>query len=118
MPEKVSICPYCQGTDPHQGPTGCPPIKYPPEYYSVDGYPVEVGTKYWSNDLRVVVITQVAAFSNDYQNGRATQTWHKTNQGSFDTLDGQLQSIGRLVRYYGGKDAEQYPVGTEYADIK
>lgn len=31
MPEKVSVCPYCEGTDPHQGPTGCPPIQWPPE---------------------------------------------------------------------------------------
>jgi hypothetical protein len=30
MPEKVSRCPYCQETDPHQGPTGCPPIQWPP----------------------------------------------------------------------------------------
>jgi hypothetical protein len=23
MPEKVDVCPYCEGTFPHQGPTGC-----------------------------------------------------------------------------------------------
>lgn len=27
----VNECPYCGGTDPHQGPTGCPPIKWPPD---------------------------------------------------------------------------------------
>jgi hypothetical protein len=31
MPEKVSVCPYCKGTEPHQGPTGCPPIQWPPK---------------------------------------------------------------------------------------
>lgn len=31
MPEQVSECPYCHGTFPHQGPTGCPPIKWPPD---------------------------------------------------------------------------------------
>jgi hypothetical protein len=31
MPEKVDVCPYCQSTHPHQAPTGCPPIKWPPE---------------------------------------------------------------------------------------
>jgi len=30
MPEQVSECPYCKGTFPHQGPTGCPPIEWPP----------------------------------------------------------------------------------------
>lgn len=31
MPEQVTECPYCHGTFPHQGPTGCPPIKWPPD---------------------------------------------------------------------------------------
>jgi hypothetical protein len=30
MPEQVSECPYCGETFPHQGPTGCPPIEWPP----------------------------------------------------------------------------------------
>lgn len=30
MPEQVSVCPYCQGTYPHQAPTGCRPIEWPP----------------------------------------------------------------------------------------
>jgi hypothetical protein len=29
MPEKVDKCPYCGSREPHQGPTGCPPIKQP-----------------------------------------------------------------------------------------
>lgn len=31
MPQQVDECPYCGGTFPHQGPTGCPPIKWPSE---------------------------------------------------------------------------------------
>lgn len=31
MPQQVDVCPYCGGTFPHQGPTGCPPIKWPPD---------------------------------------------------------------------------------------
>lgn len=31
MPEQVDECPYCGGTNPHQGPTGCPPIVFPRE---------------------------------------------------------------------------------------
>jgi hypothetical protein len=84
---------------------------------SADGFPVEVGKRFWSNDLRVVEITQVAAYSNRYQE-LGMQTWHKTTDGSFDTLDGSLQRIGRLVRYYDGRDAEKYAPGTNFSEIK
>jgi hypothetical protein len=87
------------------------------EHKSVDGYPVEVDGQFWSNDLRVVKVTQVAAYANDYQ-GKATQTWHRTNQGDFDTLSGSLQPYGRLVRYYEGRDAEQFAPGASFSEIK
>ena len=87
------------------------------EHYSVDGYPVEVDRQFWSNDLRVVKVTQVAVYSNDYQNGKATQTWHRTNQGDFDTLDGDLQRIGRLVRFFEGRDAEKFAPGASFSEI-
>ena len=29
--EKVDVCPYCGSNKPHQGPTGCESIKWPPE---------------------------------------------------------------------------------------
>jgi hypothetical protein len=93
------------------------------EHRSCDGYTVNVGNKFWSNDLRVVEITEVAAHSNSYQD-KATQTWHRTTEGNgkrggdFDTLDGSLQPYGRLVRYFQGRDAEDYSAGTNYSDIK
>jgi len=91
--------------------------EYKPEYYSADGYPVWPGKKFWNNDLRVCQVTGLAAYSNDYQR-QATQTWHQTTHGSFDTLDGYLQYIGRLTRHYEGKDAEDFETGTNYKDVK
>jgi hypothetical protein len=48
-----------------------------------------------------------------------TQTWHRTTDGHvFDTLSGSMEPYGRLVRYYKGRDASQYPVGTNYSEVK
>jgi len=90
---------------------------YKPEYYSADGYPVWPGKKFWNNDLRVCQIIRLAAHSNDYLH-QATQTWHETTHGSFDTLDRHLQYIGRLARLVEGKDAEDYEPGTNYKDVR
>jgi hypothetical protein len=95
------------------------------EHRSCDGYTVNVGDKFWSNDLRVVKVTKVAAHSNPYSDTGCTQTWHNTTEdddgdsrgGSFDTLDGSMQPYGRLARFYNGQDAEDYPAGTNYSDI-
>ncbi len=93
------------------------------EHRSCDGFTVTVGARFWSNDLRVVQVTAVAVHSNDYR-GEATQTWHRTTEGrggmgsDFDTLDGALYPYGRLVRYYGGRDAGDYEPGTSYASVK
>ena len=90
-----------------------------PVHFSCDNFPVTIGARFWNNDMRVVMVTTVARSSNDYQRGRATQTWHDTQDGGmFDTLDGSMRPYGRLVRYLDGKDAEDYPAGTEYRDIK
>lgn len=89
------------------------------DHKSCDNYPVTVGAKFWSNDLRVVKITEVAPRpGNTYSDTGCTQTWHKTTDGIFDTLDGSMQPYGRLVRFYSGSDAEDFEPGTNYADIK
>ncbi|MGA2412770.1 MAG: hypothetical protein ABSG46_20600 [Candidatus Binataceae bacterium] len=87
------------------------------EHKSSDGHAIEVGKKFWNNDLRVCEITEVASWSNEYADTGCTQTWHDTNKGHFDTLDGSMKPYGRLARYYGGKDAERYEAGTYYGDI-
>lgn len=87
------------------------------EHFSVDRQPILLGRKFWNNDLRVCVITQIAAHSNDYPGGY-TQTWHDTTHGQFDTVTPHHDNLGRLVRWYGGKDANNYPAGTNYADIR
>jgi hypothetical protein len=86
-------------------------------HYSVDQYPVTVGAKFWNNDLRVCQITEVAAHSNEYPGG-FTQTWHRTTHGSFDTVSPHHDNLGRLVRYYGGIDAEKHEAGTNYSEVK
>jgi hypothetical protein len=88
------------------------------EHRSVDGYPVEVDKQFWNNDLRVVKVTEVAVHANAYSDTGETHTWHRTNQGSFDTLSGTMRPYGRLVRYFEGKDAEQYAPGASYSEIK
>lgn len=152
MPEQVSQCPYCGGTDPHQGPTGCPPIKWPPpnpldprqcsfykeyvkhswredgvcricghtrpEFRSADGYPVEVGKKFWDNDLQVVQITELAERGQMYSDTGESAWWHHHTRGISDTLTGTMQKFGRLGRYFEGLDAEKYEPGTKYADVK
>ena len=91
------------------------------EHYASDGTPVTVGAKFWSNDLRVVQVSEVASSSNAYADTGETQTWHQTGDGRFDTLSGALQPYGRLVRYFNGskgyKSAEDYPVGTSYNNL-
>lgn len=86
-------------------------------HFSTDNYPVRVGAKFWNNDLRVCEITEVAVSSNDYPGGY-TQTWHQTNRSRFDTVTPFHPNLGRLSRYYGNRDAEQYPVGTSYSEVK
>lgn len=89
------------------------------EYNSVDGFPVLRGGKFWDNNLRVVEIQEIAAYSNPYADTGETQTWHHTTTaGDYDTISGSMQPYGRLVRRYEGKDAASYPVGTNYSDVK
>jgi hypothetical protein len=88
------------------------------DHYSVDDEPIVVGARFWSNDLRVVTVTEVAKHSNVYSDTGETQIWHRTTGGSFDSLTGKMRPYGRLVRVFEGKDAEQYPDGTEYRDVK
>ncbi|HEX4715492.1 MAG TPA: hypothetical protein VH164_11245 [Ktedonobacteraceae bacterium] len=85
-------------------------------HYSVDQYPVTVGAKFWNNDLRVCEITEVAAHSNDYPGGYV-QTWHRTTNGSFDTVAPHHPNLGRLVRFYEGKDAERFEAGTNFNEL-
>jgi hypothetical protein len=87
------------------------------EHKSVDGYPVVVGAKFWNNDLRVCQVTEVASHSNAYASTGATQTWHKTDCGSFDTLTDDMAEYGRLTRYFQGLDAEKYESGTKYSEV-
>jgi hypothetical protein len=94
-------------------PADCPFV-----HRSVDGYPVEVGKKFWDNDLRVVQITELGTRSQEYQDSGCYATWHKHTRGISDTLTGHLQGIGRLVRYYERRDAEDYEPGTSFLDIK
>ena len=90
----------------------------PQAHYACDGTPVTVGAKFWDNNLRVVQITEIAAHSNEYADTGEIQTWHKHTGGSSDTLTGTMQPYGRLVRRFAGLDAEAYPVGTEYRNVK
>jgi hypothetical protein len=90
-----------------------------PGHFSSDAYPVTVGARFWSNDLRGVEIASVAEHSNVYADTGEVQTWHATFAGgSFDTLSGSLRPYGRLVRFFEGKDATAYPAGTEFADVR
>ena len=88
------------------------------KYLSCDGYPVQVGAKFWNNDLKVVQIMEVGVSSNKYADTGETQTWHQTTHGQFDTLSGNLQQFGRLVRHYRLKDAEDVPYGTSFREIR
>jgi hypothetical protein len=88
------------------------------QYFSVDNVLIEVGAKFWDNNLQVVQITEVATHSNAYADTGEIQTWHNHTRGSSDTLTGRLRQIGRLVRYFEGKNATDYPNGTSYNDIK
>jgi hypothetical protein len=109
--------------DPDRETAEAGPRDHTSKHISVDSQPVEAGRKFWSNDLRVVQIAEVAVYSNAYQD-MAVQTWHRTTEGGgrrggdFDTLDSGWHHIGRLVRWFEGKDAEDYAPGTSYADIK
>lgn len=90
------------------------------EHLSVDGYPVEVGARFWDNGLQVVEIEKVATNSNAYADSGCTQTWHQCSGGHggvYDTLDGHLQRIGRLCRFYEGVDAVEFAPGTRWADV-
>ena len=89
------------------------------EYRSADNYPVEVGKKFWNNDLRVCQVTKLASIpARPYADTGETSTWHETTHGSFDTLTGHMRQYGRMARFFEGKDAENYEPGTNYADIK
>jgi|HubBroStandDraft_3_1064219.scaffolds.fasta_scaffold643533_1 hypothetical protein len=80
--------------------------------------PVEVGRRFWNNDLRVVEVTELACAANPWPDTDATQTWHKTSAGRFDTMSGKMREYGRLARYCDGYDAELYQPGVRFADIK
>ena len=93
------------------------------EYLSADGYPVTEGarfwdTRFWDNNLRVVQVTQVAAYPNTYADTGELQTWHKTTGGTSDTLTGAMQPYGRLARFFEGQDAENHASGTNFKDVK
>jgi len=85
---------------------------------SADGYPVEVGRKFWDNDLRVVQITELGTRSQAYADTGEFATWHKHTRGISDTLTGSMQRIGRLVRRYEGYDAENYEPGKSFLDVR
>lgn len=87
------------------------------DHFSVDRIKIEVGGRFWNNDLRVCEITEVAAHSNDYPGGY-TQTWHRTTHGSFDTVAPYNQFLGRLVRWYEGVDATKFEPGTTYQQAR
>ena len=88
------------------------------EHRSSDGYLIEVGARFWDNDLRVLEITGVADHSTPYADTGEIQTWHRTTRGISDTLSGRLQAYGRMARRYEGLDASNYAPGTSYADAK
>lgn len=85
---------------------------------STDGYPVEIDRQFWNNDLRVVKITGVAVSQNAYADSGEIQTWHQTPAGRFDTMSGSLSHTGRLSRYYRGKDAQEFPPGMSFSEIR
>jgi hypothetical protein len=103
------------------------PLDPPAEHFSADDYPVLPGKRFWSNDLRVVEIAPAdperPLRSAPYADTGETATWHKTTTaGSYDTLTGWMRKYGRLGRFapegHSGLDAEDYPVGTQYRDVK
>jgi hypothetical protein len=85
------------------------------EHYSADRRVVTVGAKFWNNDLRVCQVTEVDSHHNDYPGGYV-QTWHQTTHGSFDTVAPHHPNLGRLVRFFEGKDANNYEAGTNFRD--
>lgn len=85
------------------------------EHLSADGQPVEVGRKFWDNNLRVVQVTKLGTRSQPYADSGCEQTWHDTTGGSSDTMTGHMRHCGRLARRFEGKDAEDYEPGTEFA---
>jgi hypothetical protein len=86
-------------------------------YLSADGYPVTAGARFWDNSLRVVGVTRVFTSSNAYPED-TVQTWHGTTGGQADTLSGGMRKWGRLARFFEGLDAEEYPPGTRFADVR
>jgi hypothetical protein len=90
-------------------------------HYSADAHPITIGAKFWDNNMRVVQITGVAVDSNPYTDDGTVQTWHQTGAGMYDTLSGDSHPWGRLARFdpfTHRRDAEDYPAGTQYADVK
>lgn len=87
-------------------------------FFSSDNCPVEVGKRFWTNDLRVVTVTALGTRDQDYSDTGERQAWHRTTDGISDTLTGHMRQYGRLVRFYGGLDAERHPDGTNYGDVK
>jgi hypothetical protein len=90
----------------------------PAEHRSADNYPVTVGAKFWTNDLRVARITELGTRAQRYADTGEFATWHKHTDGSSDTLTGYMRKYGRLARFFLGKDAENYEPGTNYSDVK
>jgi hypothetical protein len=89
------------------------------EHFSADNYPVTVGAKFWTNDLRVCKITEIGTQdTRPYADTGEFSTWHQHTDGSSDTMTGHMRKFGRLARYFEGRDAENYPAGTNYADVK
>ncbi len=88
------------------------------KHYSADNRPVIVGARFWTNDLRVAQITELGTRAQAYSDTGEFATWHKHTDGISDTLTGRMRQYGRLARFFEGKDAEKYPNGTNYADVK
>jgi hypothetical protein len=92
-------------------------------HFSADGYPVEVGKRFWTNDLRVAEITEIGTQeTRPYSDTGEYSTWHKHTDGSSDTLTGHMQQFGRLARFTPPDlkrlDAEDFEPGTNYSDVK
>lgn len=90
-------------------------------HLSSDDYPVVPGAKFWDNNLRVVEIKasdRTYPTSRTYADTGEISTWHdQVEGGSSDTLTGDMRPYGRLTRFYphnSGKDATNYPLGTDY----
>lgn len=87
------------------------------DHFSADTHPILPGRKFWDKNLRVVTVTATGVHSNAYP-GMTDQTWHRTTGGEADSYAGIDRKWGGLAKWFEGRNADDYPDGTEYADIK